>query len=396
MLLYLQTAEKEVMATGFSSSGLDRLVSERCGEFRWYIRRSHKLKNSTKLSEMVTAALNLGAHPSLLIDLQPLLQWISPPVREDAISETLLGERLARFVLGIRSLACEPVFIIPPANGTQLADFNLLLPTLKDDYIHKLSIYSDYQRFRYTNDSINPLMNRQILRTLLSLGVTIVQCVDHPLIEVYRYFEKGGVCGILSDNPDFALLPEIRFIDLLDFDLERSLKRVIVKQIEEEDHGTNIIKVYEIHYFFTTLEVLVGQLNLSVEQLIDTVLLCGNLYTSRLNALYKMESYINIKIDSKNKERKFEDISSFVRQADSSPLFELHEDLVHVMDTVPCYNEAVSRSVSLYVNTVESSLPPPAGNSLLYWVVKMILLNNISNVIHSLVNSGNLLSLSFV
>lgn len=378
------------MATGSSSSEAGRLPSERSGEFRWYIRRSHKLKNSTKLSEMVTAALTLGTHPSLLVDLQPLLQWISPPVCEESIRETLLGERLTRFVLGIRSLACDPVFLIPPAHGSLLTDFNLLLSVLKDDYIHKLSIYSDYRRFRYTNDSINPLIHRQIFQTLLSLGVTIIQCIDHPLVEVYRYFEKGGVCGILSDNPDFALLPEIRFIDLLDFDLEGALKRAIARQTEDKE-GAHLIKVYEIHYFYTTLEVLLGQLNLSVEQLIDAVLLSGNGYTSRLNSLYKMDSYINLKTSScsnRSKERKFEDVCSFVRIADSSPLFELHEDLVHVMDTVPCYNGAVSRSVSLYVDTIGSSLPPPAGNSMLFWVVKMISLNDLSNFIHSLVNSG--------
>ncbi|XP_019855390.1 PREDICTED: uncharacterized protein LOC105313737 isoform X3 [Amphimedon queenslandica] len=374
------------MANGSPSSGLDRLLSGRSSEFRWYIRRSHKLKVATKLSEMVTAALTLGTDPTLLVDLQPLLQWISPPVCEDAISETLLGERLTRFVLGIRSLACDPVFLIPPAHGSQLTDFNLLLSVLKDDYIHKLSIYSDYRRFRYTNDSINPLIHRQIFQTLLSLGVTVIQCIDHPLVEVYRFFEKGGVCGILSDNPDFALLSEIRFIDLLDFDLERALKRVIVHETEEKEAA--LIKVYEVHYFYTTLEVLLGQLNLSVEQLIDAALLSGNGYTSHLNSLYKMDSYINLKTSSRSKDRQFEDVCSFVRIADSSPLFELHEDLVHVMDTVPCYNAAVSRSVSLYVNTVGSSLPPPAGNSMLFWVVKMISLNKLSNVIHSLVHSG--------
>ena len=352
-------------------------------EFLRYTRHCQKIRTSAKLSKVVAGILALGKSASILVDFQPVLQWLSPPVREDAINETLLEEKLTQFVLDLRSLACEPVFFLRPPKGSDKIDFTLLLPSFKDAYIDRLAIYSDYQRFRYTNDSINPLVSRHLLSVLHSLGVSVIQCINHQLVDVYRYHQRGGACGVLSNDPDFALLPECKFIDLASFDLGHYLRASPRDRGGEGGGG-------EVMYFFTSLDIILQHLNLTPEQLVDAVLLSGNEYTSPLNSLYKMDSYIKIK---SNINHKFEAVCDFVRGFDSSPLFEFHKDLVHVMESVPCYKGAVERSVLLYIDTEEASLPEP-GNTVAYWARKMISLNRVSSLIYTIVNSGGFVSLS--
>ena len=123
----------------------------------------------------------------------------------------------------------------------------------------------------------------------------------------------------------------------------------LVQGIEEEREGGG-----EVMYFFTSLDIILQHLNLTPEQLVDAVLLSGNEYTSPLNSLYKMDSYIKIK---SNINHKFEAVCDFVRGFGSSPLFEFHKDLVHIMESVPCYKGAVERSVLLYLDTEEALTP---------------------------------------
>lgn len=154
-------------------------------------RACQKIKTPTKLSKVVTTSFILG-NTSLHSRGLP---WLSlTPVREDAINEPVIEEKLTQFVLKFCPLICKPVLFYAP-KGSDKFDFTLLWKTLL--------LLSDIFRLRWFSKI---LLHKQLHFGSTRGGVLLPS--------------KGRSLCVVEWSKYFAFLPECKFIDLAGFNLD--------------------------------------------------------------------------------------------------------------------------------------------------------------------------------
>ena len=334
------------------------------------LRRQQSSKNIVKLSELSYRLRQDGLRPEIVCDLNPVLSWLWPDQSSNDLEEDLdiLACKVNHFVQAMRYVGCEPVFFIESAIGCDQTDFQLLLPSLREEYLNRLTVQFRSTQLTYL---LKPLLFIQAEMTLINLNVKVIRCHGNTLSEVYAYALQQHVCGVLSTNPDFFLLTDCCFIDLAEFDLKKTLRHQNAINSQPLD----------IFYATTSIDTLLLELNISKEQLIDVAILSGNIYTHRLNILYKLASYLGLKEDS------IDELLKYVRKR-KSPIFEEDIQLAHLCEVNPDYQRAVTRSYHLYLSPQQFSAPSPI-NSLSYWVSKRMQDHQMSSITYAVVNSNS-------
>ena len=332
------------------------------------LRRQQSSKKIVKLSELSYRLRQDGLRPEIVCDLNAILSWLWPDQLSSDLEEDLdtMVSKVNHFVQTMRYIGCEPVFFVESAIGCDQTDFHLLLPSLREEYLNRLTFQSHYTQLTYL---LKPLLFIQAEMTLINLNIKVIRCHGNTVSEVYAYALQQQVCGILSTNPDFLLLTDCCFIDLAEFDLKKALRHQNAINSQPLD----------ILYAITSIDTLLLDLNISKEQLIDVAILSGNIYTHRLNILYKLASYLGLKEDT------IDELLRYVRKRES-PIFEEDAQLAHLCEVNPDYQRAVTRSYHLYLSPQQLSAPSPI-NSLSYWVSRRMQDHQMSSITYAVVNS---------
>ena len=333
-------------------------------EFCKYLRKRPSCYEMMSLAEFSREAIKDGIKAEIVCDMYAIIHWLCPTFDYETLNELCLETRLIDFVKSLRYVGINPVFFIVCAVGCHLEQFDLLLPSLKQQYIDKLSIHFDSTRYNYDNISVNPLLIIQLYHVLLELSVNVVHCTDISNVELFHYISQRQVCGVLSNNVDFALVPNCRFFDIVSFDLDNCLKFVDTINSQPED----------IKCSYTSLNLIVNELHLTDEQIIDAVMLHGNIYTQYLKSAYKLENYLELKNGT------FEQCLQYVIKH-NCPIFEEEEKLTHLSEVIPLFRHTVDVSYRMYFTPEQSE----STNAVANWIRKS---SNISSVIYAIANSG--------
>lgn len=347
-----------------------------------YIKKTPSCKSLAKYTRQTDQVQHV-----LVIDLEHILSWLALPHIDLCPSQegNTITYRLTRLIQALRYLSIEPVVFLRPPIGS-CDSFPLLLSSLKESYLSSLSC-DHAQLGRQDNEAVNPLLSRQLLSTLISHDIDIIYTFDvnYYIWDAYYYmcnYQQDNIVGILSTDVNFLLIPGCKFIDLVDFDLSRSLK--FENRFNSEPS--------ELNFHYVTLESVLKHLNITRCQLIDTIILSGNIYTTHFNSTYKLSSYLKM---DEGKFKKFEDLVEFIRRL-KSPIFEIDERLVHVCDSIPLYKRCVSRSYALYKVPNDETPPPNAHSSVAYWAQKRIETNRMSAMLYSLIKTGTCKSCTYL
>ena len=249
-----------------------------------------------------------GKNAELVCDTVPVILWLFGSLDGALTSEGLLpsrsclyggsfdkyAERLAAFVKALRHLEVEPVFFLPAAPGCDKTMFSLSLPVLKARYLKRLERMTLIQQICLGSEdcwrvsrSMHPLVLLQSVMTLKSQKVKVVQCLGHSHAEMAAYTSSNlQVIGILSTNSDLAVIDGSIFIDTNEFDLDLNL--AINKSSLNESPS-------DVLCTFVTPTSLAHAIGISVEQLADLAILCGNDYTRELNKELRLVEKLQLK-----------------------------------------------------------------------------------------------------
>lgn len=306
--------------------------------------------------------------PEIVCDLSTIIHWLCPTFDYETLNEKYLESRLLDFVTALRHLSIDPVFFIRSSIGCHGDEFYLLLPSLKYQYIQKLSIHSDTARYNYDNISVNPLLLIQLQIALTEQSVKVIECTSNFIIEMYEYSCKENVCGVVSNSVEFALLPDCQFIDIGGFDLDKTFKFSDAINSQPSD----------IRCSFTSLNIILEELQLIDEQLIDAVMLIGNMYTQYLSSTYKFSEYLELK------ENTFEQFLQYVIRHDC-PIFYEDGKLVHLSEVVPQFRRTIDSSYCMYFTPERFINQQSSINSVAIWIRKS---SGMSSVLYAIANSG--------
>ena len=183
----------------------------------------------------------------------------------------LAADRARCFVKGLRSLGIEPVFFV----DVTLEDEDVLTLSknkrakeLLDNYlIQQVLERSTAQPL--PRNKCNGLVYRQILSSLREEGAEMVFCAHQsPVHTMARYAQMHqDTCGIVSNNPDFAVMSGCVLFPLEKFDCENltGLKKGV--SVDE--------KPGEIVSMAISSTALAESLEIREDQLPDLAVLCG-------------------------------------------------------------------------------------------------------------------------
>ena len=192
----------------------------------------------------------------------------------------LIAERACNFVAALKHLGVEPVFFIDGARGTDQS-FEGKIHVLKDREARKLQdIFRLQQVCEHTVDKGNSMYIpcnaiRQIEKSLKKAGAEIVYCNGEADPEIIHYAQSHDeVCGILSNDSDFAITNGCVMFPIDTFDVNNSLG--LLKDVLVDDKPGEIV----CQVIYPT--ILADSLSIRKNQLPDLAVLCGTDYTRHL------------------------------------------------------------------------------------------------------------------
>ena len=245
--------------------------------------------------------------PKLLCDFMNLVShFLQPPVikltscghypwyaQVTGADFHLIAERACNFVAAVKHLDVEPVFFIDGARGTD-ESFEGKIHVLKDRETQKLQEFFRLQQVcEHTVDkeiSMYPPCNaiRQIGKSLKKAGAEIVYCNGEADPEIIHYAQSHDeVCGILSNDSDFAITNGCVMFPIDTFDVNNNLGLFMDVKVEEKPSEVVCHVIYPSR--------LADSLGIRVNQLPDLAVLCGTDYTHHLNKRLSVLTRLGVK-----------------------------------------------------------------------------------------------------
>ena len=205
----------------------------------------------------------------------------------------LVAERACNFVAALKHLGVEPVFFVDGARGTD-ESFESKVHVLKDrdeEKLHKL--FRLQQVCEHTVDKCISMFLpcnaiQQIEKSVKKAGAEMVYCNGEADPEIILYARTHDeVCGILSNDSDFAIPSGCVMFPIDTFDVNNSLgllKDVLV----DGKPGKVVCQVINP-------SILANSLGVRENQLPDLAVLCGTDYTRHLNKRLSVLTRLGVK-----------------------------------------------------------------------------------------------------
>ena len=205
----------------------------------------------------------------------------------------LIDDRACNFVAALKHLGVEPVFFVDGAKGSD-ESFESKLHVHKNRHEEKLKMCSSLQHVcqRHSNEKICvfPPCNaiQQIENSVKKARAEIVYCNGEADPEIIHYAQSHDeVCGILSNDSDFAITNGCVMFPIDTFDVNNNLGLLRDVQITEEPHEIVCQVIYP--------SSLADSLGIRENQLPDLAVLCGTDYTHHLNKQLSVLSRLRVK-----------------------------------------------------------------------------------------------------
>ena len=243
--------------------------------------------------------------PKLLCDFVNLVPYfVNPPVTRLISSGDypwyaqvtgadfhLIAERACNFVAALKHLGVEPVFFVDGARGTD-ESFEGKVHDLKERDEEKLQkCFRLQQVCEHTVDKrISMFLPcnaiQQIEKSVKKAGAEIVYCNGEAGPEIIHYVQSHDeVCGILSNDSDFAITNRCVMFPIQKFDYF-DLKHA------QRNGKPGKIKCQVIYP-----TILANSLGIRENQLPELAILCGTDYTNHLNQRLSVLSKLGLKGD---------------------------------------------------------------------------------------------------
>ena len=315
--------------------------------------------------------------PKLLCDFMNLIpRFWNPPVKKltscgdypwyaqvTGADFHLIAERACNFVAALKHLGVEPVFFVDGARGTD-ESFEGKIHVLKDREARKLlDIFRLQQVCEHTVDKgtsryIPCNAIQQIEKSLKKVGAEIVYCNGEADPEIIRYAQSHDeVCGILSNDSDFAIANGCVMFPIDTFDANNNLG--LLKDVLVDEKPGEI--VCQVIYPSS----LANSLGIRENQLPDLAVLCGTDY-NHLNQRLSVLSKLGVKGDD------VESIAEWLKDKEISLL--QYQPMRKLCNDHPELRVAVEQSYNNYTLEVPQSVdsPPAAVNfaSRLYHIIE--------------------------
>ena len=245
--------------------------------------------------------------PKLLCDFMNLARnFINPPVSKliscgdypwyaqvTGPDFHLIAERACNFVAALKHLGVEPVFFVDGARGTD-ESFEGKIQVLKDRETQKLQEFFRLQQVceRTVDKAISMYLPcnaiRQIKMSLKKAGAEMVYCNGEADPAIIHYAQSHDeVCGILSNDSDFAITNGCVMFPIETFDVNNSLG-LLMDVIVDDKPGEIVCQVIYP-------SILADSLGIRENQLPDLAVLCGTDYTHHLNQQLSVLTRLGVK-----------------------------------------------------------------------------------------------------
>ena len=248
-----------------------------------------------------------GKTPKLLCDFMNLVSYfIIPPVMKliscghypwyakvTGPDFHLIAERACNFVAALKHLGVEPVFFVDGARGTD-ESFEGKIHVLKDREAQKLQEFFRLQQVcEHTVDKAicmylpcNAI--RQIKKSLKKAGAEMVYCNGEADPAIIHYAQSHDeVCGILSNDSDFAITNGCVMFLIDTFDVNNNLGLLMDVQVDDKPGEIVCQVIYP--------SMLADSLGIRENQLPDLAVLCGTDYTRHLNRRLSVLTRLGVK-----------------------------------------------------------------------------------------------------
>ena len=205
----------------------------------------------------------------------------------------LIADRACNFVAALKHLGVEPLFFVDGARGTD-ESFEGKIHVLKDREARKLQEFFRLQQVcEHTVDKeismylpCNAI--QQIKKSLKKVGAEIVYCNGEADPEIIHYAQSHDeVCGILSNDSDFAITYGCVMFPIDTFDVNNSLGLLRDVQVDEKPREIVCQVIYP--------SCLAASLGIRENQLPELAVLCGTDYTNHLNKRLSVLSRLGVK-----------------------------------------------------------------------------------------------------
>ena len=275
----------------------------------------------------------------------------------------LISERACNFVAALRHLDVEPVFFIDGARGTD-ESFEGKIHVLKDREARKLQeIYRLQQVCEHTVDKAISMYIpcnaiRQIKKSLKKAGAEIVYCNGEADPEIIHYAQSHDeVCGVLSNDSDFAITNGCVMFPINTFDVNNSLGLSMDVQVDDKPGEVVCQVIYP--------SILADSLGIRENQLPDLAVLCGTDYTHHLNQQLSVLTRLGVKGGG------VESIAEWLKDKDM-PLLH-YQPMRELCTDHPEMRVAVEQSYSNYTieapQSIDYSQPAVSFASPLYHII---------------------------
>ena len=273
-----------------------------------FINDEDDVLQTVELSQLVTKiCYETEKTPKLLCDLMNLVShFLNPPVMKltscgdypwyaqvTGADFHLIADRACNFVAALKHLGIEPVFFVDGARGTD-ESFEGKAHVLKYREAQKLQKYFRLQQVceRTLDKNIGVYLPcnaiQQIQKSIKTAGAEIVYCTGEADPEIIHYAQSHDeVCGILSNDSDFAITNGCVMFPIETFDVNNSLG--LLKDVLVDDKPGEI--VCQVIY----PSILANSLGIRENQLPDLAVLCGTDYTHHLNQQLSVLSKLGVK-----------------------------------------------------------------------------------------------------
>ena len=316
-----------------------------------------------------------GEAPKLLCDFMNLVPcFIIPPVMKliscghypwyaqvTGADFHLIAERACNFVAALKHLDVEPVFFLDGARGVD-DSFEGKIHVLKDREAKKLQEFFRLQQVceHMVDKAISMYLPcnavRQIEKSVEKAGAEIVYCTGEADPEIIHYAQSHDeVCGILSNDSDFAITNGCVMFPIDTFDVNNSLGLLEDVQVKEKPGEVVCQVIYP--------SSLAASLGIRENQLPDLAVLCGTDYTHHLNKRLSVLTRLGVEGEH------VKSVAEWLKTREM-PLLQ-YQPMRELCTEHPEMRVAVEQSYSNYTLEVPQS-PPAAVNfaSRLYHIIE--------------------------
>ena len=263
----------------------------------------------------------------------------------------LIAERACNFVAALKHLGVEPVFFIDGARGTD-ESFEGKIHVLKDREAQKLQEFFRLQQVcEHTVDKAISMYLpcnaiRQIEKSLKKAGAEMVYCNGEADPAIIHYAQSHDeVCGILSNDSDFAITNGCVMFLIDTFDVNNSLGLLMDVQVDDKPGEVVCQVIYP--------SMLADSLGIRENQLPDLAVLCGTDYTRHLNRQLSVLTRLGVKGE------RVESIAEWLKTKEM-PLLQ-YQSMRELCIEHPEMRVAVEQSYSNYTLEVPQRIDDPSA-----------------------------------